>query len=651
MYRSGMIKILIAGLLIGLLCAPLLWFGSARLTTAQSLPFTPTPEPTATLEPSAIPSTATPTIVPATAQPIIIIATPTTLPPTATPTPTTLPVGYGRDTCDPNHQLTQPCALPTESDVVDLSFVNDPVDVFSFLLKGGRQYQIAATVSTAGGIDPTLDVFLAAQVDQPIASNDDVRIGDASAALTMTVDIDGWYLVRVTNRAPGDVRGKTYTMTARSVGASGTQPDTTATNPDDLVGNAYDAAHAVRLAWDVPYDLTMRCPDPRPNACYAGRHTFLLVPVKQGVPLTALTYDLGAGVDTTLTLYQPDAGQTEEGPGLVPGWRVVAANDDAVAGWTVRSQIMTMPTWSGAALLVVGPSDRADVPPVPTEGRPGRYRLILGSPAFANVRAVMAAQTDMPPTPVPPTPRPTSQADPAAVQAAAVPDVREVIKEACPTGLAVVGETATGLYAAAPPGADDRLASYPSGAAITLLGQCYRGWVKVQPADSVTPGWMWGPDLRPETLDVISTPQAGIGTDEKSTPVGTEPRPSDTASLASTAMPDIRAGTVRLTALDPLPFPTTVTLAPASRAVTVEACATDTRDCITPLAGLRVELVLAATRVTLTANVTDVRGTVTLSASVPNGAAVLLVIPALGLETLVSADMTTVPVRVLTGGK
>ncbi len=674
MYRPGMFRILAIGLLLGLALAPLAWIGFASSTTAQALPFTPTPEPTELPTPvSPTPTlTPTPTSGPTLTPTPDILPTPppmsggtTTTAPAATgtqsasvpsstpqPTATPLPPGYGRDQCDPNHQLTQPCALATETDITNLNFTDDPTDVFSLLLKGGRQYRISAIVGSAGGLDPAIDVYLAGQTEQPIAAGDDARIGDPSAVVTVTVQADAWYLVRVTNKAPGDVAGKVYTVSARSVASAGSAP-AVATNPDDLIGNAYDVAHAVRLAWNVPYDLSMACPDSRPGACYSGRHTFLLVPVKGAVPFTALTYDLGAGVDPVLTLYKPDPTQQSDGPGLIPGWRAVASNDDIAPGWTLRSQISLTPDWNSIALLVVAPSDRADLPPIPGEGRPGRYRLIIGSPELPAVKAAIAGQQDLPPTPAPPTARPTGQAAPVAVNTQTAADNREVIKEACATGLAVVkGEDDAGFFAAAPPAQDDLIASYAAGALVQLLGECYGGWVKVQPQDSVTPGWMRAARLSPEATLVPATLTSTDGTDPRpSAAAGSPTITPGPAPANATATPAPQPSAV-LTPLSPLPLPTVAAPRPAARAVTVEVCTAGSRpnDCTTPLSGVRIELLLTANRQVLTSNVTDTSGRVTLSVSVPTGSQVLLAIPALGLEAPLGENETTVPVRVSKGG-
>jgi hypothetical protein len=573
-----------------------------------------------------------------------------------------LPPGYGRDRCDPNHTLEQPCALATETDIANLNFTDGNVDVFSFLLKGGRQYRIAAQVGAAGGLDPSLDVFLAGRTEQPIGQNDDAGIGNPSAVVTITVSTDAWYLVQVSNRAPGSPEGKVYTLSARSVApgagsGGGSAPTPAPSNPDDLIGNAYDVAHAVRLAWDVPYDLTMRCPDPRPGACFHGRHSFVLLPVKVNVPLVVLTYDLGAGTDTVLSLYQPDPNQTQEGDGQLAGWSIVASNDDVVGGWTLRSQLRLIPSWSGEALLVIAPSERADLPVLPADGRPGRYRLIAGPPAAPAVKAVLAAQTDLPPTPTAlptPTPRPTSQPAPITISTQSAQDNREVIKEACVTGQAVVATASTTLYAAAPPGANDQIASYPAGALVQLLGQCYGGWVKVQPSDSVTPGWMRAAHLRPEALDTPSgTPGASAGGAGGSGGVSGGRTPTPRPGTAGQSTPGGSVGATpaptpgpllppALATLEPLLLPTVVVPGPVARQVTIALCraGVNATDCAqgSPLSGVRVELLLVATRTLLTGATTGADGQVTLSTSTAPGSQLVLSIPTLGLETPLPAE-------------
>jgi hypothetical protein len=649
-----------------LLCSAL--SGVAHVS-AQALPFTPTPEPTDTPTPTATATrTATPTVTAtattlvlpdappigtehttqqpqATGQVVVIVATPTEAP---KPTKTPLPAGYGRDHCDPNHTLSQPCALATETDNPDLNFNSSPVDVFSFLLKAGRQYRIEA--SSSMGLDPAIEVFLAGAIEAPIAVNDDERIGSTTAALTISVELDSWYLVRVTNNAPDNPEGKTYHVSARSVATANTEVTPEPSNPDDLIGNAYDEHHAARLAWGVPYDLSMACPEA--GACWAGRHTFAFIPIKRDVPITVVTYDLGAGVDTVLTLYKPDPTQQDAGDGKIVGWRAVASNDDVVAGWTLRSQIVLTPDWNSVALLVIAPSDRSELPILPADGRPGRYRLMIGSPALPAVKSVIEAQQDVPPPPATPTARPTSQADIPVINTAEAQDSREVIKESCPTGVAVVGEE-TGFYAAAPPADGDRLASYPQGAAVRLLGECYRGWVKVQPLDSVTPGWMWAPTLRPEALDAqdteaspsgSQTPHTGVQPSASQTPSqGVSSPASPNASPAAT--PVVLERRLEIIPLSPQAPPVLSPSQPEGRSYTIHVCYAEQKGCGPFLRTLRVELVLASTGEVKVSGATNEQGQVTLTTSVPPGTQLVLRVPNLGLSYTLG-EQTDISIRV-----
>jgi hypothetical protein len=98
---------------------------------------------------------------------------------------------------------------------------------------------------------------------------------------------------------------------------------------------------------------------------------------------------------------------------------------------------------------------------------------------------------------VPSTPTAAPESVDAPAPGSARDDAEEIIKEACTTGLAVVESASSEFYSAANPSSERRLlTTYPKGTSVTLLGSCYIGWVKVQPNDSVTPGWMFAPDLK-----------------------------------------------------------------------------------------------------------------------------------------------------------
>lgn len=598
---------------------------------------------------------------------------------------TTAQAGTGDDPCDPNGDLLRPCAVATETDIANLSFVRGNVDVFSVYLKGKRAYTISATPSGTGGLDPVVTVFLANDTTTAIAENDDIVIGNPAAQVVVAVPESAWYLVRVTNTSPGTVQGLTYTFAAKSVipanggsGTGGSTGGTTETLEGDIIGNAYSPDRAVPVAWGVPYDLTMECPDDRPQACYDGRHTFLLVPVKSRVALMLLSYDLGAGVDTLFTLYAPDASQVQTGGGRYTGWREVARNDDVVPGWTLRSQLAVIPTWQGTALLVISPSAQTDLPPLSEAARVGRYRLMIGAPNLPAVVTILAAQTDLPPQP---TARPTGQAAAAAVSTATGEDTREVIKETCPTGRAMT-VTRAPLYAAAPPAANDLVAAYPPDAGVALLGSCYRGWVKVQPDDSVTPGWMWSPLLRPDgplTNGAGGSQTGGLpggsgtlpgvpglpGTTAMPTVIGSMPQPTriggenpgtganpGTGGVPQPTETPIPLPVLAVRSLQPTPVPLPQERAPVARTITVRICGGNAgllgRDCDPVYVNVLVELLVVANERIVTSSVTGSDGSVVLTGSVRERTQIAVRVPALGLWVILGADQQDVSIRIPT---
>ncbi len=632
-------------LLVGLL------LGADAGARAQSLPPTPTPAPTATSTPTSTPTAAPPP------QVVTVVATPTAPPPTPAPTGTPVPPGYGPARCPGGEEtLESPCAIPTELDVTDLPLPGGATRVFSALLKGGRDYRITAAVPPGDGADPLLDVLLAGET-APVAQNDDAALGSPTAAVTLTVAAEGWYLFRVVNQAPAGTPGR-IALSARSVApaAGGSAPGPTpapSDNPADLVGNAYDPDHAVLIGWNVPYDLSFQCPDRRPRACTSGRHTFLLVAVKAKVPITAVTYDLQGGADPLLTAYAPDSAQTLLGAGQWPGWHPLAANDDAAPGRTLRAQLTLTPSWTGLLLLVVAPSDRKELPRLPADACAGCYKLIVGGPQMEPVRRVLEAQTDLPtPTPLPPTP--------AAQQAPVVPtpaaDSREVVKGDCPRGLARTRRADVVLFGAAPPTDRDRLAAYPEGADVVLQGQCFGGWVKVQPVEAVQLGWMWGPDLAPVELGPaqLST-STTVPVEGRATPAtaptseipGMPGLPGDQADLPAVIALPVTVGPIQVVR----PTPASA-LAPEARTITVQVCRAGAvaSTCGAPLAGVLAVLQVVATSQQLAQGRTDASGLVRLPASVAPGTALRLRVPALGVQRDLDAATDEVPVLLPAGG-
>lgn len=624
------------------------------LALAQSLPFTPIPGPTTTLvAPS--PSAASRTIEPtrSTPTPSATNSATATSPASASPRPGMVP-----DQCEENDSLTQPCAIPANTTMMNLNFVDDAIDVFSVLLKGGRSYTIQ-TLAGDSGIDPTIRLFLATDTNLVVAENDDMTVHGSDALVTVNVSADAWYLIEVRNMASGSMLDRVYGISIRSDAliSPSAMPQPTAdanqARTGDVYENNWSPETAGTLVWGVPYDLSLICPDL--GACASGDHDFFWVPVKAGVSMSVVTYDLGPGADPVLTLYRPTVNYTDPATGMV-GWQAWASNDDVVAGFTLRAQLLVTPDWSGYALLVVSSSQRRDPPPLPPAAGPiGRYRLIVGPPSLGPVATVLAAQTDIPPAPTatatvfvpssvpvnPPVSAPPAPQDSG--------DSREVIRQESVSGIAVVVKETT-LFAAAPPTEHDAIRRYPVEAQVRLLGYTYLGWVKVRPLDSVTDGFMWAGDLIPlDQGSAAAAPRDGAASEVPSgVPTSTGGGPSD----APPAVGSGRAPGLHLQVLPTLTPPAAPLPAPVARTLTVEVCTRGTRRdppdrCGRPLPNLRVELLAGATQSPVARpGTTDRDGRVTLSVSVPAQTALLVQIPALGVQTWVDSRATTVAVRI-----
>jgi hypothetical protein len=426
------------------------------------------------------------------------------------------------------------------------------------------------------------------------------------------------------------------------------------------------------LAWGVPITATLTCPVAW-GCGVGGFHAYFLADVKHTVPLIALTYDLAPGTDTFLALYRPAPGVRDTDTGI-SDWQVVTTNDDAVVGRTLRSQLQISPDWAGPALLLVRPGGS----PPRHASADGRYTLLVGPPDLPAVRTVLerlAVAEGVAPTPdraasAPPVAAPPAAAPPPAAPPAALPaatagaagtpapapaaggDAEQIINEQdCTIGFATVVRDAANFYGAAPPDERRLLATYPKDSRIILLGTCYLGWVKVQPSDSVTPGWMFGPDLR---LIEAMAPTAGAQATAKAllvgggVPVAPLPPPGGTdgttaASTASTTRP-VRVVVQPAAAASPTP-------AAQPQALTVVVRVVDSVG--QPRPGVRVRLTSAFGDALLDTT-TPASGQVTLPVRVAAGARVFVQLPAQGVTLPVDPqqpDLTiTLPSPTATGG-
>jgi len=250
-----------------------------------------------------------------------------------------------------------------------------------------------------------------------------------------------------------------------------------------------------------------------------------------------------------------------------------------------------------------------------------------------------------------------------------------------PRGWAELSADAPLLIAVPPQGDGDVVTSYPRGSRVRLLGQMYLRWVQVQPAESVAVGWMDAASLKL----LSGTPGAaptGAPADEPMEPSGAVPTDAalaapttgmltptalltSTGSLTPTASPtppspsgQARPLAVELLAPSPTPAPAP---APVARTVAVTVCraraatGATAATCATAVGGTRVELALASTHELLASGTTAPDGTATLAVSAPAGAALLLRLPAIGLQGTIAEREAAItvalpPSLVLNGG-
>jgi hypothetical protein len=191
---------------------------------------------------------------------------------------------------------------------------------------------------------------------------------------------------------------------------------------------------------------------------------------------------------------------------------------------------------------------------------------------------------------------------------------------------------------------------------VALLGQAVGAWVRVQPEGGVVPGWVYGPDLR--ALSTTSTATTLPASGQAATP---------NAPTAVSRISPTPASLPQLTRLEPDPPPPPPT--PAQReplALTVRIVVANTppvnptsnagRVGVTPtpgsqrpLAGVRVQLVTIFGDV-LAEAITSASGEVTVTRDLPPGMAVLVRVPALGLQSAVDRAQPALTIAVPDGG-
>ncbi|MEN9935947.1 MAG: hypothetical protein RLZZ387_2526 [Chloroflexota bacterium] len=560
-------------------------------------------------------------------------------------TPTATPAADQQaDRCERNDSAARACALALDA-------VHGP---FTFLPEGDQDYyslnlgaeatglETQITVRGTGGLDLRATITRAGE-DAPLAT-----FTQPVTTTTLRADVTGWVVVRVENRAAALANGQSYRMEVRRVlpPPGPVVPDALAAAKEpapDALENNWSVETAAPIAVGAIYDLNFTCPVT--GSCAGGDHDYLRVPVKAGITYVVGAFDLGPGVDTTIDLFWRDAGTP------------TATNDDVAPGKSFVSMLRWTAPANGDAIVRVGP-------------RTGRERLVVFEAKAATYRfAIALAESDLgtqiierihgqaglaapqpatttggqgsSPAPTstsatqPPTSGENAPADPAPTQAS-------IRTEFVTTGTALVTTNTVLRLEAGATGTE--MEPLRADSRVTLLGRASGLWVMVKPVGGILAGWVDYRTLRAlgedgAAEDTNTTTSPGMGSDAES--------PSASAPQAN-ATPVPSSATLRATPLEDAPLPAAAPQQPAvalSVAVTVQEAMGERRQ---PAIGERVQLVDAFGRVLAEAN-TDGAGSVTLQRAIAPRTAVLLRLPALGLETPVDiaepALTITIPAR------
>lgn len=532
------------------------------------------------------------------------------------------PIRAQPDHCEPNDSPERACTLPLDTVSGSFSLPDGDQDYFSVDL-GDTPTGLALeiTMRVTAGLDLRVSVNRAGDA-APLAI-----LSTPALSTTLPVELTGWVVLRVENRSPATTANDAYTIELRRIlppppltpNALAVQP---APTPDQLENN-WSPATAAPIAVGVVYDLSFACPVT--GGCPGGDHDYLAVAVKAGLNYQIATFDLGPGVDTVIELFWNDL--------------LVAGNDDARPGTSFLSTLAWIAPADGLLIIRIGPRT-GGVNQLVLAKNAGGYRFAIAlaeSDLARQLRRRIAEQTGAPAA---------QSAGPAAGTAASTPT------NDAPKGSAIVHTQSTALRDA--PAADATvLATLPQETIVELLGQANGVWVRVQPENGVIPGWVYGPDLRriavePQSATAIqqptTTPELAIIQPDAAT---TQPTP---------ALP-------RITALEPMPasappvparIPLALSVSLAAHAVTAaptgRAVPTPAPGTITPLAGVRVQLITVFGDV-LAEAITNSAGQISFSRDLPPGTAALLRIPALGILAPVDPATRTMSIVIPKGAE
>lgn len=572
-------------------------------------------------------------------------ATPTAAAGAGNPTTSTDNAAVVADTCEPNNTPARPCPLPLDAISGPFTIVPESdQDFFGLDLPEEPSIQTIITVRATAGLDLALSVR---QGERLIATG--------TLSLTLAPSITGSVVLRVENRDPRPATNEQYRVEVRReiVPPSLQSPATPTTLVPDALENNWSFQTAAPIAGGVVYDLSFVCPDLRPDACPGGDHDYLLVPVKAGVTYLLATFDLDPGVDTVVELFW--------GSTTAPA----TGNDDFAPGGALSALVWTAPG-DGLLGVRIAPRNGGLSQHLAEPSRGYRFAVAPAASELARkLQATIRQQANLP-TPTPTAVAPTATTGAAGTSgsgtmtgggAPATPAGSTAPQETIASGSAIiVHET---VLRREPSERSTALATLPAEQPVIVRGPVSGLWVSVESDASILPGWVRWSDLQrvdanatTTTPDRSMTASPSSATASSATTLPEPPAPSTASEPVE--QPAARADRVVITALDPtlpLPPPQPVARVPFALSVTVVATdrpptggsalgfATPTPDMRQPLAGVRIQL-LNVFGDLLAEGLTDGRGVVTLSRDIRPGDALLVRLPAWGVELPLAADQS-----------
>jgi hypothetical protein len=637
------------------------------LLTALSLAlFVPRPTPVASAqaEPTPIlgdPIVVTP-LVTAVAEPELPVEPPRA--PTTTGSANPAAPASGRapaepDACEPNDTPAQACALPLDAVSGPFTIVPEAdQDFYRLDVPQEPSIQTVITVRATDGLDLALS-----------ARQGETLVASGTFSLTLAPDIAGSVVLRVENRDPRPAAGEQYRVEVRREIVPPTQREemTDALLTPDALENNWSFETASALAVGVVYDLSFVCPDPRPAACSGGDHDYLLVPVKAGVPYLVATFDLEPGVDTVVELFW---GATTT---------AAAGNDDYAPGGTLSALQWTAPA-DGLLGVRVAPRNGGLAQHVAATKAGYRFAVApLAGELARKLETTIRQQAHVP------TPTPTAAAAPAAGAAGAIGSGSGTAggnaspaaggtgaQESIAVGPAIIIQET--VLRREPSERASALATLAPETLVTMRGPVRGLWVSVETESSILPGWVLAATLRRTTATAPGEQPAQAGAsagsqpgqpDAAATPTSQQPgaitQPITPTTLTTSASGgQAAAPRVVVTRLDPalppplpppaarVPFALTVTVVATNRPLSSGSAlgfATPTPDLRQPVADVRVQLVNVFGDV-LAEGLTSAQGGVALSRDVRPGDALLVRIPAWGVELPLAANQSRLIVTI-----